>query len=107
MLAAVDTDPEFLAAIYAILLFGVPNAGLRHENLLSEVNGKPCDQLARDLVVNEGQDPTTYLENLSKLFAEKFAGRYKIDVFFEKRQSKVFKVFHSFSTKVRAITEKA
>ncbi|OAL54753.1 hypothetical protein IQ07DRAFT_276182 [Pyrenochaeta sp. DS3sAY3a] len=91
MFAALETDNEFLNAIYAVELFGVPNLGLQHKILLSEVDGKPCDQLARDIVVNEGKDPTTYLEHLRKRFGEEFTGKYKIDVFYERKDSELFK----------------
>lgn len=93
-----EVNASILNSIYCLVFFGVPNRGLRHDVLVSEVDGKPSEKLTQDLVVDEDQDATTYLEQSMKSFGDEFGAiDYEIDVFYEKQQSKVFEVTYLFS----------
>ncbi|KAK3941484.1 hypothetical protein QBC46DRAFT_430783 [Diplogelasinospora grovesii] len=67
-----------------LLLFGVPNLGLRHEQLLSIVQGQPNALLIRDLVVDNDSEPSPFLSRISKDFSDCCKGRYKAISFFER-----------------------
>ncbi|OJD34863.1 protein serac1 q2tbm9 [Diplodia corticola] len=62
-------DEQLFKACYGLLFFGVPNLGLRHEELLGAVIGKmPSENLIRDLIVTKESEPSAFLTALSESF---------------------------------------
>ncbi|CAG2011585.1 unnamed protein product [Fusarium graminearum] len=73
---------------YALLMFGVPNTGLRNrEELQRIVGGQPNESLINDLVVDRNGQPKAYLRGLMTQFATRCEDRYKVVCFYETRIS--------------------
>jgi surfactin synthase thioesterase subunit len=65
-----DADPhEIVLSTYGLILLGVPNLGLRHPQLMTMVEGNPNQQFVRDLVVDEDEAPSPYLDELTAKFS--------------------------------------
>ena len=79
-------------ACYGLLFFGVPNHGLRSEQLKSIVQGQPNEALIRDLTVDDDSEPSTFLKRISDQFAECCRGRYQVISFFERQPSPTVQV---------------
>lgn len=75
-----------------LLFFGVPNHGLRNEQLLSLVNGQPNAALIRDLLVDQDTEPSTFLKRISSQFAESCKGQYPVISFYELKPSPIIQV---------------
>ncbi|KAH7130945.1 hypothetical protein EDB81DRAFT_129655 [Dactylonectria macrodidyma] len=71
----------------ALLLFGVPNLGLRQEQLRSIVKGRPNESLISDLVVDNDSEPSPFLRRISANFSECCKGKYKVLSFYEREKS--------------------
>ncbi|EFQ30905.1 uncharacterized protein GLRG_06049 [Colletotrichum graminicola M1.001] len=83
-----DVDIADLAkACYALLFFGVPNLGLRNEQLRTMVRGQPNDALVHDLIVDNDSEASTFLKRLADDFAEKCKDHYRVMSFFERMLS--------------------
>ncbi|KAK1579705.1 uncharacterized protein LY79DRAFT_652008, partial [Colletotrichum navitas] len=72
---------------YALLFFGVPNLGLRNEQLRTMVCGQPNEALVHDLVVDNDSEASTFLKRLADDFAEKCKDHYRVMSFFERMLS--------------------
>ncbi len=88
-------DPQnvnICRACYGLLLFGVPNLGLRNEQLNSIVQGRPNAALVHDLVVDRDSEPSSFLKRISDEFSKCCKGQYKVVSFFESRLSPTVQV---------------
>ncbi|KAI1839800.1 hypothetical protein JX266_013987, partial [Neoarthrinium moseri] len=95
-----------------LLFFGVPNLGLRNEQLLSLVRGQPNESLVRDLLVDQDTEPSAFLRRVSSHFAESCKGRYPVISFYELRRSPTVErqidgTLTKSGTKVFMVTEKS
>ena len=62
-------DEQLHKACYGLVFFGVPNLGLRHQELLSTVIGrKPSERLIRDLIVDQDSEASPLLRELDEKF---------------------------------------
>ncbi|KAI0163841.1 hypothetical protein GGR57DRAFT_497931 [Xylariaceae sp. FL1272] len=75
-----------------LLFFGVPNHGLRNEQLLSLVDGQPNKPLIRSLVVDKDTEPSEFLDRLSRDFAKCCKDQYYIVSFYERKKSRVVEI---------------
>jgi hypothetical protein len=86
-----QTDPDnfnIYKSCYALLFFGVPNLGLRNDQLRSMVKGQPNERLINDLVVDKDSEPSPFLSGLSRRFADCCKNQgYKVISFYERRES--------------------
>jgi len=64
-----DDSHEVVLSTYGLILLGVPNLGLRHPQLMTMVEGNPNQQFVRDLVVDEDEAPSPYLNELTAKFS--------------------------------------
>ncbi|KAJ9133696.1 Vegetative incompatibility protein HET-E-1 [Pleurostoma richardsiae] len=88
-------DPEKVnmsQSCYGMLFFGVPNFGLRNEQLIAIVQGQPNEALIRQLVVDSDMEPSAFLRRISEEFCRTCEGQYKVVSFFERRSSPVVEV---------------
>ena len=86
-------DKEFFKACYGLMFFGVPNHGLRHEQLLTLVGSEPTEQLIRDLVVDKDSEPTSLLRELgNKFYACCETQDFSIISFYERKMSHTVQV---------------
>ncbi|KAH6653092.1 hypothetical protein BKA67DRAFT_536788 [Truncatella angustata] len=95
-----------------LLFFGVPNHGLRNEQLHSLVQGQPNEALIRDLLVDRDTEPSTFLKRVSSQFAECCKGQYPVISFYELQHSPVVEKHPDGSLtksgdKVLMVTEKS
>ena len=93
-------DPQnanLCRACYALLFFGVPNLGLRNEQLISIVRGRPNQVLVRDLVVDNDSEPSPFLKRISDQFSDCCKGQYKVISFFERKLSPTVQVRNSLA----------
>ncbi|KAL8766256.1 MAG: hypothetical protein Q9194_006318 [Teloschistes cf. exilis] len=84
------TDPQYLdlcKACYGFLFFGVPNYGLRNEQLKSIVQGQPNEALIRDITVDDDSEPSSFLRRISSQFSECCKGQYPVVAFYERKHS--------------------
>src|SRR5436305_8013010 len=86
---------DFFKSTYGLLFFGVPNLGLRHEQLREMVNGQPNEQLVHDLQVTKNSEPTPFLRELGQKFIgackEQKPG-FEIISYYEQRKSSTVQV---------------
>ncbi|VUC37866.1 unnamed protein product [Clonostachys rosea] len=82
-----ETDPSISRATYGILFFGVPNHGLRNEQLRTLVDGQPNKAFINDLLVDDDSEASNFLKRLTAQFAESFKGYYHIITFYERLPS--------------------
>lgn len=85
---------------YALLLFGVPNLGMRNDQLRSIVKGQPNERLINDLVVDKDSEPSPFLSSLSRRFADCCMNQgFKVISFYERSESPTVMVrFHEVKT---------
>ncbi|RYC65044.1 hypothetical protein CHU98_g1135 [Xylaria longipes] len=79
-------------ACYGMLFFGVPNLGLRNDQLLTIAQGEPNQALIESLVVDRDSEPSEYLRRISGEFSKEFEGEYVIITFFERSYSSTVEV---------------
>ncbi len=80
---------------YGLLFFGVPNLGLRNEQLRGMVAGQPNEQLVNDLQVMKNTEPTPFLRELGRNFigaCEKQKPDFVIFSYYELRESSTLQV---------------
>jgi hypothetical protein len=86
-----QSDSEYAniyKSCYALLFFGVPNLGMRSDQLRSIVKGQPNERLINDLVVDKDAEPSTFLSSLSRRFADCCKSQcFKVISFYERRES--------------------
>jgi hypothetical protein len=93
-----------------LLLCGVPDLGLRTQQLRALVGGQPNKRLEHEL---DGHDDNErllkFLQNISYQFSDTYEGGYQVVVFFESRSTptlQVIKLTHSGCTKEKERMEK-
>lgn len=81
-------------ASYGFILFGVPNRGLRHQELLSTViNRRPSERLIRDLIVDQDSEASPLLRELDEKFRRcTEAQRLHVVSFYETKPSQTVEV---------------
>ena len=87
--------PEYFAiktATYGLMFFGVPNYGLRNEQLRSLVDGQANASLVNDLVLDNDMEPSTYLRRISNDFSRCCKDRYQVVSFYELERSPTVQV---------------
>nr|XP_036587170.1 ankyrin repeat-containing protein [Colletotrichum truncatum]KAF6797901.1 ankyrin repeat-containing protein [Colletotrichum truncatum] len=87
-----DAKSDFLKACFGLLFFGVPNLGLRNEQLRTLVRGQPNEALIHDLLVDKESEPSTFLKRLADQFSESCQGRYRVVSFFERQLSRTIEL---------------
>lgn len=60
---------EVMLRTIGLVLMGVPNLGLRHDQLRTVVNGQPNENFVRDLLARPDEEPSQYLSRLTDDFA--------------------------------------
>ncbi|KAK2023015.1 hypothetical protein LX32DRAFT_708969, partial [Colletotrichum zoysiae] len=78
---------DLAKACYALLFFGVPNLGLRNDQLMTMVRGQPNAELIHDLIVDNDSEASTFLKRLADQFSETCKGHYCVMSFFERMLS--------------------
>ncbi|KAL8382735.1 hypothetical protein RB595_006496 [Gaeumannomyces hyphopodioides] len=78
-------------ACFGLLLFGVPNLGLRNDQLMTIVRGQPNESLIHDLLVDRDSEPSTFLKRLADQFSICCKGQYRVVTFFERMPSPTLK----------------
>ncbi|KAI1274336.1 hypothetical protein F5Y07DRAFT_390609 [Xylaria sp. FL0933] len=79
-------------ACYAMLFFGVPNLGLRYEQLRALVRCRPNERLVESLIVDSDSEPSAYLKRITDQFASTFEGQYTFINFYELNLSPIIDV---------------
>jgi len=77
------------------VLFGVPNQGLRHEQLITIVQGRQNQELIQSLVTDRDSEPSAYLDELTKKFANVCKTQQpplKIISYYERKKSPTAKI---------------
>ncbi|KAK1964787.1 hypothetical protein LY78DRAFT_748137 [Colletotrichum sublineola] len=82
-----DAIADLGKACYALLFFGVPNLGLRNDQLRTMVRGQPNEALVHDLLVNNDSEASTFLKRLADQFSESCKDNYHVMSFFERMLS--------------------
>ncbi|EPS29040.1 hypothetical protein PDE_03987 [Penicillium oxalicum 114-2] len=82
-----NADSDLSRACFGLLFFGVPNLGLRNEQLRTLVQGQPKKGLIDDLLVDNDSEPSTFLKRLADQFSESCKGYYRVVTFFERTLS--------------------
>jgi hypothetical protein len=81
---------------HALIFFGVPNLGLRNEQLKLLVKDQDNENLVKDLVVDDDSRISPYLKSLNIRFLKSFQHKHlHIVSYFETRRSKTVKVAFS------------
>jgi hypothetical protein len=61
---------EVMAVTYGLVFMGVPNLGLRHEQLQTVVKGRPNEGFVRDLLVRSDGEASQFLSRLTLEFSD-------------------------------------
>jgi hypothetical protein len=61
---------QVMTATHGLLLMGVPNLGLRHEQLSAVVKGRANQGFVNDLLVKSDGEPSQFLSYLTREFAD-------------------------------------
>ncbi|KAL8294757.1 hypothetical protein RB600_000626 [Gaeumannomyces tritici] len=86
-----DAYSNLSKACFGMLLFGVPNLGLRNDQLMTLVRGQPNESLIRDLLVDNDSEPSTFLKRLADQFSICCKGHYRVVTFYERMLSPTLK----------------
>ena len=96
-----DTESlNLFRSAYGLIFFGVPNLGLRNEQLRGMVDGQPNEQLVHDLQVMENSEPTPFLRELGQKFigaCKEQKPEFKIISYYEQRMSPTVEVSVSWT----------
>ncbi|KAI1119812.1 hypothetical protein F5Y10DRAFT_150672 [Nemania abortiva] len=79
-------------ACHGMLFFGVPNHGLRYDQLSTIVQGQPNKALVESLLVDSDSEPSDYLKRISNQFSTDFEGKYSIISFYERKHTPTVEV---------------
>ncbi|KAK2035755.1 hypothetical protein LZ31DRAFT_601892 [Colletotrichum somersetense] len=82
-----ESNSTFSKACFGLLFFGVPNLGLRNDQLRTLVRGQPNEALIHDLLVDNDSEPSNFLKRLADQFSESCKGHYRVVSFFERTLS--------------------
>ncbi|KAI3325775.1 hypothetical protein HD806DRAFT_456639 [Xylariaceae sp. AK1471] len=76
-----------------MLCFGVPNLGLRHDQLRTIVQDNPNEALVHSLIVDNDAEPSEYLRRISNEFSRVCTGyKYKVVNFFERNPTSTVQI---------------
>ncbi|KAL7770063.1 hypothetical protein ACKLNR_001447 [Fusarium oxysporum f. sp. zingiberi] len=87
-----NANSDLSKASYGLLFFGVPNLGLRNDQLRTLVRGQPNEALIHDLLVDNNSEPSAFLKRLADQFSESCKGYYRVVTFFERMLSPTLKL---------------
>ncbi len=88
-----DFVKEIFKACYGLIFFGVPNLGLRHEQLREMAQSNPMENLIKDLLVDNDSEQSALLEALRKKFHSLCKTQeLRIDIYYERRKGPTVKV---------------
>jgi hypothetical protein len=88
-----NENSELCNSCYSLIFFGVPNLGIRREQLVTLLKGKPNDALITSLVLDNDTEPSAYLNSLNKSFLESFLfDDSPVISYYERLSSKTVKV---------------
>ncbi|KAH8665485.1 hypothetical protein BGZ61DRAFT_366836 [Ilyonectria robusta] len=82
-----NANSNLSKASYGFLFFGVPNLGLRNDQLRTLLRGQPNEAFIHDLLVDNNSEPPTFLKRLADQFSESCKGHYRVVTFFERMLS--------------------
>ncbi|GKU07361.1 unnamed protein product, partial [Fusarium langsethiae] len=85
-----NEDSDLSKASFGMLLFGVPNLGLRNDQLETFVRGQPNADLIHDLVVNNDSEASAFLKRQAREFSED-CKCYHAVTFYERKHSPLLK----------------
>ncbi|PCD23153.1 hypothetical protein AU210_014676 [Fusarium oxysporum f. sp. radicis-cucumerinum] len=85
-----NKDSDLSKASFGMLFFGVPNLGLRNDQLETFVRGQPNAALIHDLVVDSDSEPSTSLRRQAREFSEDCKCYYVV-TFYECKHSPLLK----------------
>lgn len=71
-----EEEYDVFKCAYALMMFGVPNLGLRHEALKDLVNSQQNEELINNLVVKKNSEPSDLLMQLNYRFHASFPEQY-------------------------------
>ncbi|POR38318.1 Uncharacterized protein TPAR_01489 [Tolypocladium paradoxum] len=84
-------NSDLSKATFGLLFFGVPNLGLRNDQLRTLVQGQPNQALIDDLLVDNDSEASNFLTRLATQFSESCKGYYRVVTFFERVRSKTLR----------------
>ena len=90
----------FIQSTHGMMLLGVPNLGLRQEQLRKLVSGRPNELLINDLVVDIEGEPSPYLKELTQKFvrcSRMQCPTFEIISYYERKTSSTLKVSNTYS----------
>ena len=88
-----NENSELCKSCYSLIFFGVPNLGIRKEQLMTLLKGKPNDALITSLVMDNDTEPSAYLKSLNRSFQESFLFEDSpVISYYERLSSKTVKV---------------
>ncbi|KAI3333095.1 hypothetical protein F4824DRAFT_491112 [Ustulina deusta] len=93
-------------ACFGMFFFGVPNLGLRYDQLLAIVRDRPNEALIKSLVVDRDSAPS-YLKRISDQFSKQFEGHFvQIDAngTLRKTDNKAFLVTQESATTIGVVS---
>lgn len=75
------------------MFFGVPNLGLRNEQLCKLVDGQPNEQLIKNLVTDKDSEHSSYLNELCQKFLQTCRAQdFEIVSYYERKTSPTVQV---------------
>jgi hypothetical protein len=78
---------EVMKATYGLVFMGVPNLGLKHDQLKTVIQGRPNEEFVRDLLVTSDGEASPFLSYLTREFSE-----------LDKRRSLPFEIISYYET---------
>lgn len=88
-----NTAKDIFKACYGLIFFGVPNLGLRHDQLLAMAKSSASENLIRDLVVDSDSEQSSLLKELGKKFYDLCKTQdLHVDSYYERERSPTVKV---------------
>ena len=87
-----SSNLDLCKACCGMLFFGVPNLGLRHEQLRSITEGQSNKILVNDLIVDGDTETSNFLKRLSEQFSDCCKSMYKVISFYELKHSPTVEV---------------
>ncbi|XDG05092.1 hypothetical protein ABKA04_004707 [Annulohypoxylon sp. FPYF3050] len=104
-----EEDKAFLDKCHGFIFFGVPNRGLRHEELAAILYPKnPTSELVQNIVVDEDTEAKDLLKELGTSFMNTYRRKKKmldIKAFYEKKKSFITELAEDGITYIRSKDE--
>lgn len=93
-----EDNYNIFKSAYGLMMFGVPNLGLRNDQLRTLVNDQPNQYLIQDLVVADDSEPSPLLNILHQRFTVVFKNRdLKVMSYYETEYSPTIEVSAFYS----------